>query len=148
METNVDIETLPISEWKDLVRHILFRYRNKRCRCRMSDIANIKADVGAHLWYFLSSKHPPLYRFKLYRKATVPAPSIQQWYKPEQEVILPPQQGLSYSAAPLSNPTPRQLSAFSYCSSPHPSHTTGTLQYFFSGQYPRIPPPVGSTLPD
>jgi hypothetical protein len=39
MEADVNIGTLPISECEDLVRHILFRYRNKRCRCRMSDIA-------------------------------------------------------------------------------------------------------------
>jgi hypothetical protein len=42
-------DSFPISEWEDLVRHILFRYRNKRCRCRRSDIADIKADVHAHL---------------------------------------------------------------------------------------------------
>jgi hypothetical protein len=41
MEADVDIGTLPISEFKDLVRYFLFRYRKKRCRCR--DIANIKA---------------------------------------------------------------------------------------------------------
>jgi hypothetical protein len=49
MEAYVDIGTLPILEWKDLVWHFLFQYWNKRCRCRMSDIADIKADVDAHL---------------------------------------------------------------------------------------------------
>jgi hypothetical protein len=49
MEADVDIGTLPISECEDLFRHILFRYQNKRCRCRMSDIADMKADVDAHL---------------------------------------------------------------------------------------------------
>ncbi len=29
----------------------LFRYRNNRCRCRMSDIADIKIDVDAHVWF-------------------------------------------------------------------------------------------------
>ncbi len=47
MEVDVDIRTIPISEWKDLVRHFMFRYRNKRCPCRMSDIAEINADVDA-----------------------------------------------------------------------------------------------------
>jgi hypothetical protein len=37
-EADVDIGTIPISEWKDLVRHFLFRYRNKRCQCRLSDV--------------------------------------------------------------------------------------------------------------
>ncbi len=50
MEVDVDIGTIPISEWKDLVWHFLFRYQNKRYQCRMSDIADIKADVDAHLW--------------------------------------------------------------------------------------------------
>ncbi len=33
------------------VQHIFFRYQNNSCRCRMSDIANIKIDVDAHLWF-------------------------------------------------------------------------------------------------
>jgi hypothetical protein len=49
MEADVDIGTLPILECEDLVRHILFQYRNKRCRCRMPDITGMKADVDAHL---------------------------------------------------------------------------------------------------
>ncbi len=39
-----------ISEWRFSVRHIGLRYRNNRCRCRMSDIADIRIDVDAHLW--------------------------------------------------------------------------------------------------
>jgi hypothetical protein len=50
MEVDVDIGTIPISEWKDLVRQFLFRYRNKKCQCRMLDIA-IKAYVDAHLCF-------------------------------------------------------------------------------------------------
>jgi hypothetical protein len=50
MNSNVDIGTLPIMEWRFSVRQIFFRYRNNRCRCRMSDIADIKIDVDAHLW--------------------------------------------------------------------------------------------------
>jgi hypothetical protein len=34
--SNVDIETIPISEWQFSVRHIFFWYRNNRCRCRIS----------------------------------------------------------------------------------------------------------------
>ncbi len=49
MEADVDTGTLPISECEDLVRHILFQYRKEICRCRMSDIADMKADVDAHL---------------------------------------------------------------------------------------------------
>ncbi len=45
MEADVNIGTLPISECEDLVQHILFRYRNKRCRFQMSDITDMKADV-------------------------------------------------------------------------------------------------------
>ncbi len=51
MEAEVDIETLPISEWKDLVGNILFQYRNKKCRCWMSDIADIKNDVDTQPTY-------------------------------------------------------------------------------------------------
>jgi hypothetical protein len=50
MDSDVDIGTLPISEWQFSVRLIFFRYRNNRFRCRMSDIADIKIDVDAHLW--------------------------------------------------------------------------------------------------
>jgi hypothetical protein len=49
MNYDVDIGTLPISEWRFSVRHICLRYRNNRCRCRMSDIADIEIDVDAHL---------------------------------------------------------------------------------------------------
>ncbi len=41
MDSDVDIRQFS-------VRHIFFRYRNNRCRCRMSDIADIEIDVGAH----------------------------------------------------------------------------------------------------
>ncbi len=34
---------------------IFFRYRNNRCRCQMSDIADITIDVDANLW--LLAKH-------------------------------------------------------------------------------------------
>jgi hypothetical protein len=50
LRSDVDIRTLPISEWRFSVRHICLRYRNNRCRCRMSDIADIEIDVDAHLW--------------------------------------------------------------------------------------------------
>jgi hypothetical protein len=50
MDSDVDIGTLPISAWQFSVRHIFFWYRNNRCRCRMSDIADIEVDVDAHLW--------------------------------------------------------------------------------------------------
>jgi hypothetical protein len=60
MEADVDNGTLPISEWKDLVWHILFRCRNKCCRYRMSDIADMKANVDAHLWTSLSELRMPL----------------------------------------------------------------------------------------
>ncbi len=36
MNSDVDIRTLPISEWCFSVRHICLRYRNNRCRCRIS----------------------------------------------------------------------------------------------------------------
>jgi hypothetical protein len=49
MNSDVDIGILPISEWRFSVRHICLRYLNKRCRCRMSDIADIEIDVDAHL---------------------------------------------------------------------------------------------------
>ncbi len=51
MSSDVDIGTLPISEWRFSVRHICLRYRNNRCRCRMSDIAVIEIDVDAHQWW-------------------------------------------------------------------------------------------------
>jgi hypothetical protein len=41
MDSDVDIGTLPMSEWQFSVWHICLRYRNNRCRCRMSDIADI-----------------------------------------------------------------------------------------------------------
>jgi hypothetical protein len=50
MDSDVEIGTLLISGWQILVRHIFFRYRNNRCRCRMSDITDIEVDVDAHLW--------------------------------------------------------------------------------------------------
>ncbi len=50
MDSDVDIGTLPISEWQFSVRHIFFWHRNNRCRCRMSDVADIEVDVDAHLW--------------------------------------------------------------------------------------------------
>ncbi len=51
MSSDVDIGTVPISEWHFSVRHICLRYRNnrRRCRCRMSEIADIEIDVDAHL---------------------------------------------------------------------------------------------------
>ncbi len=64
MDSDIDIGTLPISEWQFSVRHIFFQYRNNRCRCRISDIANIKIDVDAHLCAeltyssFLNTLHP------------------------------------------------------------------------------------------
>ncbi len=36
MDIDVDIGTLPISEWLFSVRHICLRYRNYRCWCRIS----------------------------------------------------------------------------------------------------------------
>ncbi len=45
--SDVDIGTLPISEWHFSFCHICLQYRNNRCRCRMSDIADIKIDVDA-----------------------------------------------------------------------------------------------------
>ncbi len=41
MDSDVDIGTLPISEWQFSVRHIFFRYRNNRCRCRISPILRL-----------------------------------------------------------------------------------------------------------
>ncbi len=40
MDSDVDIGTLPISEWQFSLRHIFFRYWNNRCRvgCRISPI--------------------------------------------------------------------------------------------------------------
>ncbi len=49
MNSDVDIETLPISEWRFSVRHICLRYWNNICQCRMSDITDIEIDVDAHL---------------------------------------------------------------------------------------------------
>jgi hypothetical protein len=49
MNSDVDIRTLPISELRFSVQHICLRYRNNRCRCRMSDIADIEIHVDAHL---------------------------------------------------------------------------------------------------
>jgi hypothetical protein len=34
------------------VRYIFFRYWNNRCGCQISDIADIKIDVDAHLWRY------------------------------------------------------------------------------------------------
>ncbi len=51
-----DIVTFPISEWRFSVWHICLRHRNNGCWCRMSDIANIKNDVDAHLWCFQTWK--------------------------------------------------------------------------------------------
>ncbi len=51
MSSDVGIRTLPLSEWRFSVRHICLRYRNNRCLCRMSDIADIEIDVDAHLWW-------------------------------------------------------------------------------------------------
>ncbi len=49
MDSDVNIGTLPISELQFSVWHIFFRYWNNRCRCRMSDITDIKIDVDANL---------------------------------------------------------------------------------------------------
>jgi hypothetical protein len=66
MDSDVDIGALPILEWQFSVHCILFRYWNGSLQshifssdigitdvyiCRMSDIADIKMDVDAHLWY-------------------------------------------------------------------------------------------------
>jgi hypothetical protein len=56
MDIDVDIGTLPISEWLFLVRRICLRIRNNRCRCRMSDIADFKIDVDAHVYYIPEKK--------------------------------------------------------------------------------------------
>jgi hypothetical protein len=53
MNSDVDIGTLPLSEWQFSVRHICLQYRNKlnnRCQCWISDIADIKIDDDAHLY--------------------------------------------------------------------------------------------------
>ncbi len=52
MSSDVYIGTLPISELHFSVRHFCLRYRNNRCRCRMSDIADIEIDVDAHLCHW------------------------------------------------------------------------------------------------
>jgi hypothetical protein len=62
MNSDVIIGTLPISEWRFSVRHICLRYQNNRCRCRMSDIADIEIDVDAHLWVSVSSGNCSLAR--------------------------------------------------------------------------------------
>ncbi len=49
MDSDVDIRTLLLLEWKFSVRYIFFWYRNNWCWCQMFDIANIKIDVDAHL---------------------------------------------------------------------------------------------------
>jgi hypothetical protein len=49
MDSDVDIGKLPISELQFSVQHICLRFWNNKCRCRMSDIADIKIDVDAHL---------------------------------------------------------------------------------------------------
>ncbi len=49
MNSDVDIGTLPISEWPFSVWHICLQYRNNRCRCRMLDNADIQIDVDAYL---------------------------------------------------------------------------------------------------
>jgi hypothetical protein len=55
MNSDVDIGTLPISEWQFSVRHIYIRYRNNRCRCPKSDKADNKIDVDAHLCQYSNS---------------------------------------------------------------------------------------------
>jgi hypothetical protein len=59
MVSDVDIGTLPISEWQYSVRHNFFRYRNNRCWWRMSDIADIEVYVDAHLWFLSTVKDIP-----------------------------------------------------------------------------------------
>ncbi len=56
MNSDVDVGTLPISEWRFSVWHICLRFRNNRCRCRISDIADIEIDVDAHLCWIASKK--------------------------------------------------------------------------------------------
>jgi hypothetical protein len=53
MDPDDYIGTLPISEWQCSVRHIFFRYRNNRCRCRMSPTF----DVDAHLCTQYTNAH-------------------------------------------------------------------------------------------
>ncbi len=48
MYSDVDIRTLPISEWQFSVWHSFFLYRNNICMS-MSNIADIKVDVDAHV---------------------------------------------------------------------------------------------------
>jgi hypothetical protein len=57
MNSDVDIGTFPISEWRFSVWHICLRYRNNRCRCRILDIADIEIDVDAHLGLILIGSH-------------------------------------------------------------------------------------------
>ncbi len=51
MDSDVDIRTLPISEWQFSVRHILpdIGITDVDVGCRISDIADIKIDVNVHL---------------------------------------------------------------------------------------------------
>jgi hypothetical protein len=63
MSSDVDIGTLPISEWRFSVWHICLWYRNNRCRCRMLDIADIEIDVDAHLWKCCKHIHFQIYIF-------------------------------------------------------------------------------------
>ncbi len=54
MDSDVDIGTLPISEWQFSEGHIFFLYWNNKCWCRMLDIADIMIDVDAHLCIYVT----------------------------------------------------------------------------------------------
>jgi hypothetical protein len=62
MSSDVDIGTLPILEWRFSVWHICLRYRNNRCQCQMSDIADIENDVDAHLCTYVKAKTMMFFR--------------------------------------------------------------------------------------
>jgi hypothetical protein len=93
MDSDVDIGTLPKSEWQFSVRHIFFRYRNNRRRCRMSDIADIEVDVDAHLcrWTgstekFAAMTDPNSGRILLQLKVHFPTSHIISRRYPAQEI--------------------------------------------------------------
>ncbi len=94
MNSDVDIGALLISEWRFSVWHICLRYRNNRCRCRMSDIANIEIDVDAHLWLSV--------RYHISKRLCC---SIT-WHFPFNYILLPLSFSRTTSICPLLFPFP------------------------------------------
>ncbi len=82
MDSDVDIRTFPISEWQFSVRHICLRYRNNRCRCRISPILRSMSMPTYARFVLLVQLHQQQWIGIIFRAAQLPAlfGYLHHWY--------------------------------------------------------------------